>query len=296
MPWFSFHGGHSGAYCRHARATLEQVVERAYAVGYTTFGLSEHAPRFRAEDLFPDESDLIPADLELMFDAYLQRATTLRAEWSDRLELIVGFESEVIPGDTWLSKMQAIRNDPRIEYVVGSVHTVGGVCIDLSAEKTAKVAENLGGTEALHRQYFADVTAMIEALRPDVIGHLDLIRKFDGHAPNFSSESFRLIDRALEATRSVGAALDVNASPARKGVGPVYPMREILERAYRMGVAVTLGDDSHGPDDVGVGLSASVAAIANAGYKTIRFLSRSDGVATWHDAPIEQVAPARRTP
>jgi len=295
MPWFSYHGGHSGTHCRHARATLEEVVAQAHAVGYTTFGLSEHAPRYRAEDLFPDESDLVPADLERMFEAYLQKATAVRTEWSDRLEVIVGFESEVIPDDSWLPRMRTIRNDPRVEYVVGSVHTVDGACIDLTAERTALVAKQQGGVEALHHKYFNSVISMIEALRPDVVGHLDLIRKFDGHNPKFSNASKALIDRALEATRSVGGALDVNASPARKGTGPVYPMPEILERACRMEVAVTLGDDSHGPNDVGVGLESSVAAIRNAGYKTIRYLSRKDGVATWHDAPIDDVVRAKRT-
>jgi histidinol-phosphatase (PHP family) len=270
-------------------------VHRAHEVGFTTYGLSEHAPRDRIENFYPDEADLVPADLALMFDAYLQRATELRAEWADRLELIVGFESEVVPGDTWLTKTQAIRNDPRIEYVVGSVHTVGGEIIDFSSARTAEAAEKFGGPEALHRKYFGEVIDMIEVLRPDVIGHLDLIRRFDGHAPSFSTESLRLIDRALEATRSVGGALDVNASPARRGMGPVYPIPAILERACHMGVAVTLGDDSHGPDDVGVALAASVAAIGNAGYKTIRYLSRKDGVATWHDTPIEEVAPVNRT-
>lgn len=271
------------------------MAQRAHAEGFTSFGLSEHAPRYRAEDFYPDEVDLVPADLASMFEKYLQRATELREEWSDRLEIIVGFESEVVPGESWLSKTQAIRSDPRIEYVVGSVHTVGGEIVDFSAKRTADVAEKFGGAEELHRRYFNEVIQMIETLRPDVIGHLDLIRRFDGHAPSFSSESFRLIDRALEATLSVGGALDVNASPVRRGLGPAYPMPAILERACRMGVAVTLGDDSHGPDDVGVGLQASVEAIGNAGYKTIRYLSRKDGVATWHDAPIEQVVSVNRS-
>ena len=28
MPWFSYHGGHSGQFCRHAKDMLAAVVER----------------------------------------------------------------------------------------------------------------------------------------------------------------------------------------------------------------------------------------------------------------------------
>jgi histidinol phosphatase-like PHP family hydrolase len=44
MSWFSFHGGHSGSFCRHAKDDLVDVVERAIALGVTHYGLSEHAP------------------------------------------------------------------------------------------------------------------------------------------------------------------------------------------------------------------------------------------------------------
>lgn len=297
MPWFSFHGGHSGQFCRHAKGTLDEVLARAHAVGFSTFGLSEHAPRYRARDLFPDEADLQPADLVATFARYVEEADRQRRAWAGRMEVLVGFESEVVPED-WGPIMRQLRADARIDYVVGSVHTVGGECIDLSAERTAALAEALGGREALQRAYFDELTAMIEAFRPDVIGHLDLIRKFDGAAPAFSPTIWPHIERALEAARAAGAALDVNASPARRGMGPVYPLPAILARAHAMGVPVTLGDDSHGPADVGVGLEAALAAVAAAGYREVHYLTRApsaDGPVRWASAPLDQVAPLRRT-
>jgi histidinol-phosphatase (PHP family) len=49
------HHSHSGQFCRHAKDDLEDVVKRAIELGFSTFGLSEHAPRYRIEDLFPEE-------------------------------------------------------------------------------------------------------------------------------------------------------------------------------------------------------------------------------------------------
>jgi histidinol-phosphatase (PHP family) len=51
------HHTHSGQFCRHAAqgTTLEDVVKQAISKGFEVYGLSEHAPRYRQEDLYPEE-------------------------------------------------------------------------------------------------------------------------------------------------------------------------------------------------------------------------------------------------
>jgi histidinol-phosphatase (PHP family) len=66
--------------------------------------------------------------------------------------------------------------------------------------------------------------------------------------------------------RDTGVALDVNARGLIKPCKRIYPDDWILSEARRIGVPVTLGDDSHGPRDVGLNLHVAVAAIARAGY------------------------------
>ena len=60
-----------------------------------------------------------------------------------------------------------------------------------------------------------------------------------------------------------------------------------------MGIGVTLGDDSHGAHDVGVGLDACMQAIANAGYREVAYFGRVDGVVQKLSAKIEDVHPKR---
>jgi histidinol-phosphatase (PHP family) len=87
--------------------------------------------------------------------------------------------------------------------------------------------------------------------------------------------------------------LDVNCGAYRRGLSPVYPLPEILQRARAMGIGVTLGDDSHGTQSVGVGLDACLQAIADAGYRELHFLARRDGAACWCTAALGEVRPAR---
>ncbi|KIJ22598.1 hypothetical protein M422DRAFT_276945 [Sphaerobolus stellatus SS14] len=50
------HHSHSGQFCKHAVGTLEEVVKAAIAKGFKIYGLTEHVPRYRTEDLYPEEA------------------------------------------------------------------------------------------------------------------------------------------------------------------------------------------------------------------------------------------------
>lgn len=53
MP-FSHHS-HSGQFCKHASGSLEEVVQEAIRQKFIVFGLTEHVPRYRLQDLYPEE-------------------------------------------------------------------------------------------------------------------------------------------------------------------------------------------------------------------------------------------------
>ncbi len=295
MIWFSFHGGHSGEFCRHAKDSLEAVVTAAIGAGFTHYGLSEHAPRFRAEDIFPDELDLGPEGLQTAFRGYAKEAARLRAAYKDRISVLVGFETERLPPDDWLARMRAIRASAPFDYIVGSVHDIDGMVVDVSAERTAAIAETLGGRETMQVRYFRALAELVKALKPEVVGHIDLIRKFDSPLADFSPAVMREVEVVLEAALEAGSALDVNCGAYRRGLGAgaVYPLPQILGRARAMGLRVTLGDDSHGVATVGVGLDACLAAIVDAGFPRVSYLERDGTAVVWRDAQVADVSPRR---
>lgn len=296
MPWFSYHGGHSGQFCKHARGALQDVVLRAIEAGFTHYGLSEHVARYRELDIFPEEHELgvTPEALVAAFEAYVAHARMLQHDYADRIELLVGFETERLPPGDWAARMREARARLGVDYIVGSVHDVEGLVIDYKPEHTQAVADQVGGVEELHVRYFDALTELISELRPEVVGHIDLIRKFDGERPAFGARAWRHLERTLEAAREAGSLLDVNAALYRRGLGPVYPLPSILQRAREMGIGVTLGDDGHGPHDVGVGLSACMQAIAAAGYREVSYLTREGGHVTLARAALADVQPQRR--
>jgi histidinol-phosphatase (PHP family) len=294
MPWFTYHSGHSGQFCRHAKGDLRAVIERAIEVGFTHYGLSEHCPRWREHDLFPDEKPFGTQALVDAFAAYTKHAFALRDEFADRIQLLVGFETERLPPGDWAERMRGVRASAPFEYMVGSVHDVDGVFVDYKAELNETLAEQLGGMEVLQARYFDAVAELVATLKPEVVGHIDLVRKFDGDGARFTKAVQPHIERALEAVKAHGGVLDVNCGAYRRGLSPVYPLPEILARACEMGIGVTLGDDGHGAHDVGVGLDACMRAIERAGYTHVHYLGRVDGVAQWQRAPLADVKPVAR--
>jgi histidinol-phosphatase (PHP family) len=224
MVWFSYHGGHSGEFCGHAKGQLSAVVQAALERGFTTYGLSEHAPRYELQHLYPEEVGLTPTDLQLKFERYVRAASELRDQCADRLELLIGFETEALPTDSWANAMRALRQSAPFDYIVGSVHSIGDTWIDLNPETSERAARENGGWEALRALYFDRLACLVETLEPEVVGHVDLIRRFEAPDFRFSGVALSHAERVLEAARAAGSAIEVNAAPARRGFGPVYPV------------------------------------------------------------------------
>ena len=94
MP-FSYHS-HSGQFCMHATGLLEDMVKGAIAKGFTHYGLSEHMPRSRINDLYPEEVDanMTPEKLWSVFHEYVQEARRLQELYKESIHIIVVRERE----------------------------------------------------------------------------------------------------------------------------------------------------------------------------------------------------------
>lgn len=275
----SLHGGHSGQYCEHAQGTLRETVEAAVAWGYRIYGLSEHAPRPQPF-LYNSEIDkgYDAHRLESDFEAYAFESLRLQREFDGRITLLRGFEAEVVPRQGYVERMLELRREFRFDFMVGSVHYVGGRAIDWTVEEFRIAVEEAGGLERLAQAYYRDVAEMVDRLRPEVVGHLDLIRL---HAPaqaDLDTPPIRKsAEEALLAARSCGAVLDINAAGIRKGLATPYPAPWLLRIARRMGLGVCFGDDSHSPAQVGGEVEATRRYLLAQGFEEITALDWRDG-------------------
>ncbi|WWC86159.1 uncharacterized protein L201_001032 [Kwoniella dendrophila CBS 6074] len=124
------HHSHSGQFCRHAKDQLDDVVKEAIRQGFEVFGLSEHAPRWRVEDLFPEEADLKPSDLLSIYLDFLKTAIELKIKYQDQIKLLISIETDYITNIDLTNILDLINEHEEINYIVGSVHHVNGISID----------------------------------------------------------------------------------------------------------------------------------------------------------------------
>ena len=276
----SLHGGHSGEFCEHAEGTLRSVVEAAAAAGLKTFGLSEHAPRSEDRFLYPSERQkgFGVERLQSDFAAYVIEAKMLAREFSDRIEILVGFEAEVVPGASYAAQMLAIRERYALEYMVGSVHYVGEIQIDGTLEEFHAAVAEAGGIESLAVRYYDTVAEMVARLKPEVVGHLDLIRRNAPTGADLQTTAIAAaVDRALQSVKESGAVLDLNTAGWRKGLGNPYPAPWLVKRANELGIEFCFGDDSHSPAQVGDGIDRAREYLLELDVTSIRSLRRARG-------------------
>lgn len=271
MKRISLHGGHSGQFCDHARDTLAEIVAAYYAAGFECVGLTEHMPPLSDAWLYPDEVALgrTAAWMQERFGRYVAEARRLEREYAGRMRILVGMESEWYPGcGEWVARL---RREHALDYVVGSVHHVGGQCFDYSKEAYADAADRLGGLEPMYLVYFDSQLDMMQAIKPEVVGHFDLIRLHDPNYPDTLAkpEVLRRVMRNLECVRDIGAVLDMNARALLKGQTEPYVYGIILEFASEMGIRFAYGDDAHGAEDVGFWFEKVGALLGYAGDQSI---------------------------
>ncbi|MGQ9736928.1 MAG: histidinol-phosphatase [Armatimonadota bacterium] len=287
----SLHGGHSREYCDHAYSSLQEMLESAVKAGYRTFGVTEHAPRVEPRFLYRNEIALgwDVNTLVMQFDHYARRLPSLVESFADRIELLRGFETEVVPTSSYIQLMQEYRVRYGFEYIVGSVHYVDEISIDGELEDFQWAMAAFGGSEPLAVRYYQTVAQMVQSLQPEVVAHLDLIRL---HGHRFGSVETPAIRRAaaeaLEAVREAGGILEVNTAGYRKGLREPYPASWLVQMANRMGIPFCFGDDSHHVEHVGYGIERAREYLLANGVRTVTVLTREGKEVVRQTVPLDE--------
>ncbi|KAI9691274.1 MAG: histidinolphosphatase [Bogoriella megaspora] len=271
------HHSHSGQFCGHAKDTLEQVVQTALEKKMQVLALTEHMPR-DVEDLYPGETETL-ASLTKLYDDFHAEAVRLRAKYKVQIEILIGFEIDWIrPGSLVL--IQDLLDKHPVDLFVGSVHHVHTIPIDFDKSLYEKARSKSGGKDQdLFRDYFDAQYEMLQALKPPVIGHFDLIRLYSEDANQSfvcSEKVWSKILRNLRFIRDYGGLVELNSSALRKGMNEPYPKVEICKAFLELGGRFTLSDDSHGTDQVALNYPKVLQAIKESGIQHIHFLQHGN--------------------
>lgn len=172
------------------------------------------------------------------FNDYYFEARRVQRVYAPAINVLVGFESEWIRPSTHV-KITDLLHKYRFDLFVGSVHHVCGVPIDISKAQYELALSKAGGTtELLFQKYFDEQFEMLQALKPPIVGHFDLIRLFHDEKGIMSfdklPEVWSKIHRNLEFIAAYGGLLELNTAAIRKGLREAYPTRDICRVCLKL--------------------------------------------------------------
>ncbi len=186
---------------------------------------------------------------------------------NSNISIKTGLEVDFVP-DRMDSLMRLIEQwNP--DYLIGSVHHVGYWLLDSEREIDEWKKREV---DQVYTQYFDLVQVMAKTQLFDIVGHLDLVKKF-GHRPKDDLTDLML--RTVETIGKSGMCVEINTSGLRKPCHEIYPSEKLLRMCFNNGVPISFGSDAHAPEDVGNGFDQAIALARRVGYEEItRFTQR----------------------
>ena len=224
-------------YC-DGKNSVREMIDEAVRLGCPQLGFSGHSPTGFAKHNYSMRKKNC--------DEYFDEIGVLREEYRGRIKVFRGIEQEYY------------CQDPvdRYDYVIGSVHYLLSdegdyLSVDHSAEIQKEDAERYFGGSFLKyaKKYYDTVKDVVEVTHCDIVGHFDLVVKFNEQL-KFIEESDPVYRsaaiEALEAVASHRVVFEINSGALSRGYREeFYPAGFLLDELSRLKVPVVFSSDAH---------------------------------------------------
>ena len=220
----------------HGANTPEEMVKKALELKMDCIGLCIHA-----HDLSDEDWTASPEGMK-NFRAEVER---LKEQYGPKIWILCGVEMD------YYSDVPAEGFD----YVIGSVHWLdydGELrSVDQSGEALLETANRFANGDVLSvvEKYYDTVSKVLKKTHADVIGHFDLITKFnengelfDVNDPRYKAAWQKAADRLLKS----GKPFEINTGAMSRGYRTLpYPSKEIRDYIHEKGGYLLLSSDAH---------------------------------------------------
>lgn len=256
-------------YSIDSKTSIERYCVRAGQIGLRVIGFSTHY------DINPVRAD---ADPFMVVDGQKVSAGNVAlgryvddcleaGKLFPKLKILVGLEVDYFPGVE--EKISKIKNEFTFDYLIGSVHCVGGVNLS-----SAKEVEQYCRTHSLGQMadgYFDMLFKVADCGLFDIIGHADYYLRFCPayYGPEIFDIYKDRLERVARAAVRTSTGFEINSSYKRHGGDSFFPNPEFVKLAARLGATInSLGSDSHHEDHLGIGINNALAFLTE---QNIRF-------------------------
>ena len=239
IPKANFHT-HT-TYC-DGRESAEEMVLAAIQKGFTALGFSGHCYTDYDESYCMKKEEI---------PLYLKEIEELQKKYGNQIAIYKGVEQD------FYSKESV---EP-FDYAIGSVHYVKSgdafLCVDESEERCKKdIQEFYGGDAyAYAEEYCRTVGQVLDKTKADIIGHFDMVSKFNEQSQLVDTSHTRYQKEAMEAVDALigkGKPFEINTGAIYRGLrSEPYPSLNIWKEIQARGGDILFSSDSHDGNSMG---------------------------------------------
>lgn len=251
--------------------SVADLCRRAVELGLDTLAVTDHceANRFYSMEYYnavpqPD-NEYDTYDFRDYFLESMAENTEAKELFRGKLNVVCGIELGQATRD--LKAADEILADKRLDFIIGSMHEIPNhldfAFLDYSKENIPLLLD----------EYFNEIYKLCQWGKFDVLGHLTYtLRYIEGEygfmtdmSPynEIIAESFRLIAEK-------GKGIEINTSGLRQKYKKTFPTLEYVKLFRDLGgEIISVGSDSHTPDDLAKGIRDGLEIASAAGFKNV---------------------------
>ncbi len=232
--------------------------------GMTSIGFSGHSPMPYPNDYAMTETSLY---------AYREEVLRLKKAYEGKIDVFLGIEQDYLSGTP----------EERYDYVIGSVHTmmINGQPYELDnnrEELLRTVREAFrGDIYLLLQRYFEMVGELAEVTDCDIIGHFDIVTKFNADGSLFDERDERYLLPAYAAIDKLSkkeVIFEINTGSMSRGYRRLpYPDAPLLRRICENGGRVIINSDAHNSDHLLAKFDVAMMIAKNIGFGSVMTLT-----------------------
>ena len=231
---------------------MEEVVKHAIDIGLNEICFTDHVDYF-----MDDDTHLV--DYEVYFKEYKR----LKDKYKEKIILKCGIEFGVQIHTIPEFECDFAKND--FDFVILSNHQIGD-----EEFWNYKYQKGKKQSQYNHDYYMAILNVVTNYKNYSVLGHLDMIKRYDQIGILDDSANEETIKNILKIVIADGKGIEVNTSCFRYGLPDLTPSKTILTWYYELGGRIlTIGSDSHKESDLGDNISRVREELKNIGFQKL---------------------------
>ena len=260
--------GHT-TYC-DGKNKAEDYILSAIEKNFVSVGLSGHS--YTAFDMEPCMS-------EKGTQEYLKEMRNLKEKYKDKIEVYIGIEADFYTGYD-----KSTDKEIGLDFRIGSVHYIKDkakdeyYCVDNTPEILAYGIKNYdnGNERTFIEAYYDNIIEMLHKQSPNIIGHLDLVKKFNKNNKYFDENADwykNKVEEVLNEIAKTDAIVEINTGGISRGwTDTPYPSIFILERILEKNIPITLSSDVHSVENIDYYFKESLEIARKVGFKSLKIM------------------------